>query len=83
MGCPAIPEGTQTGHTFKLKNQGVQRLQSNSRGDLYVTAHIEVPKKLNDKQRELLIQFEQMTGGKKHHHEKKGFADTMKKLFGA
>lgn len=78
-----IPDGTQPGHTFKLKNQGVQRLQSNSRGDLYVTVHIEVPKKLNEKQRELLLQFGEMTDGRKHHHQKKGFADTMKKIFGA
>ena len=78
-----IPDGTQTGHTFRLKNQGIQRLQSNSRGDLYVKVNIEVPKKLNDKQRELLLQFAELTDGKKHHHQKKGFADTMKKLFGA
>jgi len=78
-----IPDGTQTGHTFKLKNQGIQRLQSSGRGDLYITVRIEVPRKLNEKQRELLLEFEKITDGKKNHQQRWSFADSMKKLFGA
>ena len=41
-----IPEGTQTGTVFRLRNQGIQRLRSTTRGDLFVRVNIEVPKGL-------------------------------------
>ena len=43
-----IPEGTQTGTVFRLRNQGIQRLRSTSRGDLYVRVNIDVPKRLTE-----------------------------------
>lgn len=78
-----IPEGTQTGTVFRLKNRGIQHLRSNSRGDLYVRVNIEVPRKLNEKQKELLRQFEEITNGKEHNEQKKNFFDKMKDVFGA
>jgi molecular chaperone DnaJ len=42
-----IPEGTQPGQKFKLKNLGVTRLQRAGRGDQYVTVNVDVPKKLS------------------------------------
>jgi molecular chaperone DnaJ len=74
-----IPEGTQTGTVFRLRNQGVQRLRENSRGDLYVTVNVEVPKKLNDKQKALIQQFDQLIGDAE---QKKSFFDKMKDVFG-
>lgn len=52
-----IPEGTQTGTVFKLKNKGVRHLRSNARGDHYIRVHIDVPLKLNSKQKDLLRQL--------------------------
>jgi molecular chaperone DnaJ len=49
-----IPAGTQPGTVIKLKNRGVPRLRSDSRGDQLVTVSIEVPKKLTKKQKQLL-----------------------------
>ena len=49
-----IPAGTQTGSTYRLRDQGIQRLNSNGKGDLFVTVNIEVPKHLTDEQRSLL-----------------------------
>lgn len=49
-----IPEGVQTGTRFKLKGKGVQKLNSKSKGDIYFDVQVVTPKKLNDKQRELL-----------------------------
>ena len=70
-----IPEGTQPGSTFKIKNKGVPNMRSNSRGDLEFTVNIEVPKKLNDKQREALRQFAELSNEevskKKNFWEKK------------
>lgn len=49
-----IPAGTPTGSTFRLRDQGIQRLNASGKGDLFVTVNIEVPKHLTDEQRTLL-----------------------------
>jgi molecular chaperone DnaJ len=56
-----VPEGTQTGRTFKVKNKGVPVLNGHGRGDLYVEAQVHTPKKLNQRQRELLQELESTT----------------------
>lgn len=53
-----IPEGTQPGTVFRLKNKGIQHLNSSRMGDLYVRANVEVPKKLNEKQKKILRDFQ-------------------------
>ncbi len=77
-----IPEGTQTGTVFRLRNQGIQRLRSTTRGDLYVKVNIDVPKKLKEKQKQLLRQFEEETKGRDHYEQKRSFLDKMKDVFG-
>lgn len=53
-----IPEGTQTGTVFRIKNKGIPFLRyPNQRGDQHVVVTVKTPKKLTDKQRELLFQF--------------------------
>ncbi len=52
-----IPEGTQTGTVFTLRNKGVTRVNSKIRGSLYITVVVEVPKNLNAEQKELLEKF--------------------------
>ena len=49
-----IPEGTQTGSTFKLKNKGVPVLNGRGRGDQFVEVKVQTPSKLTKRQRELL-----------------------------
>lgn len=56
-----IPSGTQTGSSFRMKGKGVPKLQSSGRGDHYINVTVVVPKKLNDKQKELLRQFDEAT----------------------
>ncbi len=77
-----IPEGTQTGTVFRLRNQGVQHLRNNTRGDLYVKVNIDIPKRLTQKQKEFLRQFEESTGDREHHEQRKSFFDKMKDVFG-
>lgn len=48
-----IPEGTQSGQTFRLKGQGIAR-QGGARGDLMARVKITVPKRLTEEQRRLL-----------------------------
>ena len=41
-----IPEGTQTGKTFRLRNKGIKGLRSTLVGDLFVHVLVETPVKL-------------------------------------
>ncbi len=54
-----IPEGTQPGTRFRLKNQGIVSVNGIGKGDLYVTVNITVPKRLTNKQKDLLRAFAQ------------------------
>ena len=58
-----IPEGPQTGTTFRLRNKGIPYLNGVGRGDQYVTVFIETPKNLTKEQKELLREFGEATGG--------------------
>ena len=59
----SIPEGTQTGTTFRLRGKGIPYLNGSGRGDQYVTVNIETPRNLTKEQKELLRQFGEATGG--------------------
>jgi molecular chaperone DnaJ len=76
-----MPEGTQTGTIFRLKNKGIPYLRGSGRGDQYVKVEIDVPKKLNDKQKELLRQFADISGDDVYE-QRKGFFDKMKDALG-
>jgi curved DNA-binding protein len=53
-----IKPGTQNGQTFRLRGKGMPVLRkSGSYGDMYATAQVQLPTKLNRKQRELLEQM--------------------------
>ena len=52
-----IPEGCQNDQVVRVRNYGMPRFRSDSRGDLYVHVAIEIPKKLNKKQRDMLEQL--------------------------
>ena len=49
-----IPEGTQTGTKFTIRERGFKSLNSNSRGNFIFTVIVQTPKRLNKEQRELL-----------------------------
>jgi len=57
----SIPEGTQTGTTFRIKNKGIPSLKNKMKGDLYFTIKVSVPKKLSEHQRELLRHFAEIS----------------------
>ncbi len=52
-----LPEGTQSGTVFRLKDKGIPYLGSKGRGDQKVRIHVQVPKKLTDKQKQLLRSY--------------------------
>ena len=59
-----IPEGTQTGTVIRLKDEGVRHIGSDRKGSLFVKVVVEVPKKLSEKQKDILREFEKASGGK-------------------
>ena len=68
----SVPAGTQSGTTFRLREQGVPRLHNQGRGDMLVTVTIDVPKKLTEEQKHLLEQFAATQNGGKAKPGKKG-----------
>ncbi len=77
----SLPAGTQTGEVFKLKNMGVPNLRGVGRGDLYFEVQIQVPKKLTERQKQLLLELDKEFG-KNRKGSKKGFFRKMKDAFG-
>jgi molecular chaperone DnaJ len=56
-----VPEGTQSGTSFRIRNKGVPALNGHGKGDLYVEVRIQTPAKLNKRQRELLAELAQLS----------------------
>ncbi|MBQ5566777.1 MAG: molecular chaperone DnaJ [Oscillospiraceae bacterium] len=74
----SIPEGTQSGTTFRLKGKGIPGLNGRARGDQYVTVYIETPRNLTREQKEALRHFS-ATLGEKNYEESKSFFGKFKK----
>lgn len=75
-----IPEGTQTDTEFRIRGNGIQQLGGGSKGDLIFRVRVEIPKRMSDKQRELLRQFDENSTGKEYE-QKKSFLNKVKDLF--
>ncbi|MEM8987810.1 MAG: molecular chaperone DnaJ [Pseudomonadota bacterium] len=53
----SVPEGSQTGKRFRVRQKGMTKLNKPGRGDMYVEIQVETPVGLNSKQKELLREF--------------------------
>ncbi|MGE4283426.1 MAG: molecular chaperone DnaJ [Clostridia bacterium] len=76
-----IPEGTQSSTVFRLKSKGIPHIRGYGRGDQYVKVIVEVPKNLNEKQKDLLKQFAELER-EDTHEQRKGFFEKMKGVLG-
>lgn len=54
-----IPQGTQPGTQFRIRGKGIAHVNSGRKGDLRVFVDVQVPKKLNKRQRQLLAELAQ------------------------
>ena len=68
-----LPEGTQSGTTFRLKGKGIPAINGRGRGDQYVTVYIETPRNLNKEQKEALKKFAESVGDSNYEERKKFF----------
>ena len=57
-----IPEGTQTGTTFRLKGKGVPFLRNGGRGDQFVTVNVAVPRGMTSTQKNALRRYAETMG---------------------
>lgn len=73
-----IPEGTQTGTTFRLRGKGIPNMNGHGRGDQYVTVNIETPRNLTREQKEALRKFSD-TLKENNYEERKSFFKKFKK----
>lgn len=76
-----IPEGTQPGAQFRLRNLGVPQLNSRSRGDLFIHLDVQVPRKLTRDQRRLFEQLQEVLPVENAPHEKSVF-EKVRDFFG-
>lgn len=75
-----IPAGTQTGKRFTLKGQGVANVRTKRRGNIIFDVFVEVPKHLNDDQKDALRAYSK-TMGESPEGVKKSFFDKVKDIF--
>ena len=68
-----LPEGTQSGTTFRLKGKGIPSINGRGRGDQYVTVYIETPRNLNKEQKEALKKFAESMGDNNYEERGKFF----------
>jgi molecular chaperone DnaJ len=78
-----IPEGTQTGKMFRLRNKGVKPVRGGPQGDLICRVIIETPVKLTGEQRDLIMQLDESLrgGGSTHNPNAHGWLDKVKGFF--
>lgn len=75
-----VPEGTQSGTVFRLRQKGIKYLNGRGKGDQYVTVNVEIPKKVTREQKKALEAFE-ATLKEDNYEERKGFLKRIKDMF--
>lgn len=78
-----LPEGTQSGKTFRLRGKGIKGVRSSYPGDLYCHVAVETPVKLTEHQRKLLKELDESfkKGGNKHSPNDQGWFEKAKSFF--
>jgi molecular chaperone DnaJ len=76
-----IPEGTQSGTSFKLRGKGVPVLNGHGKGDLFIEVRLQTPTKLTKRQRELLQELQGLSQIE-NKPERHSLLSKMKDMFG-
>ncbi len=76
----SVPPGTQSGEVFKLSGRGMRDPRCRGVGDLLVQVHIEVPKKLDERQQELLRELAELEHAHVSPH-RKNFFEKVREFF--
>ncbi|WP_026065238.1 molecular chaperone DnaJ [Amphibacillus jilinensis] len=76
-----IPAGTQTGKTFRLKGKGAPNVRGYGNGDQHVKMRVITPTKLTTKQKELLREFNEISGNEPADENEDSFFSRVKRAF--
>ncbi|NLU07047.1 molecular chaperone DnaJ [uncultured Clostridium sp.] len=57
-----LPGGTQSGTVFRLRGKGIPKINGRGRGDQYVKVIVDVPRNLNEKQKEAIVMLMEASG---------------------
>ncbi len=76
-----IPEGTQSGTVFRLRNKGIVSLGERGRGDQFVAVNVVIPTRLSKEQRQLFESLARISAEEDVSQERNLF-DKVKDIFG-
>ncbi|MCT2537612.1 molecular chaperone DnaJ [Aquibacillus koreensis] len=76
-----VPAGTQTGKTFRLKGKGAPNVRSQVHGDQHVKIRVVTPTNLDDRQKELLRELNDLGGNKPTDEHEDSFFQRVKRAF--
>lgn len=76
-----IPAGTQSHKIFRIRGKGMPDLHGRGHGDLHVRVIVQIPEKLNAKQKELLTEFAKASGEDANPSGNKSLFDKVKDVF--
>src|SRR5699024_11973466 len=76
-----IPAGTQNGKVFRLKGKGAPNVRGYGQGDQHIQISVITPKKLTNRQKELLKEFHEISYDDDLSDKEDSFFDIFKKAF--
>ncbi|HKQ81085.1 MAG TPA: molecular chaperone DnaJ [Steroidobacteraceae bacterium] len=78
-----IPEETQSGRVFRLRDQGVKPVRGGAPGDLFCRVVVETPVRLTEEQKELLRNFDAVVKKSRRDHSPRehSWFDGVKRFF--
>jgi molecular chaperone DnaJ len=78
-----VPTETQTGKVFRLRGKGIKGVRSATHGDLLCHVVVETPVSLTPRQKELLQEFESISGkdSERHNPRATSWMDKVKEFF--
>ena len=77
-----IPAGTQSNSVFRFRGKGIYKIGTQQRGNQYIKIKVEVPKKINEKQKNILLEYAKLNGEDLETLGEKGIFEKIKKAFG-
>ncbi|MFS0672860.1 molecular chaperone DnaJ [Ornithinibacillus sp. 179-J 7C1 HS] len=76
-----IPAGTQTGKVFRLKGKGAPNVRGYGQGDQHIKVRIVTPTKLTERQKELLREFNEISGNERIEEQDDSLFQKFKRAF--
>ena len=78
-----VPDETQSGRVFRLREKGVKPVRGGATGDLFCRVVVETPVNLTDEQRDLLHRFEAsvQSSNRNHSPRERSWMDGVKRFF--